>query len=120
MAATKSGLDYLDIRGAQRSGIQVRIRSCYAKGSVMKSSTKKKLESNKEPIAPNKANQKKRYVPPRFELLTPDQAKVRLTERAFPGEAVTEELLKAASKPGAAGTGKPRSIPDGAKLRKTE
>jgi len=86
----------------------------------MKSGTKKKLESHNEPIAPNKATQKKRYTPPRFELVTPDQAKVRLTEGALPGEAATEDLLKAASKPGAAGIRKPRSIPDGAKLRKTE
>ena len=86
----------------------------------MKSSTKKKLESSNEPIAPNKANQKKRYTPPRFELLTPDQAKARLTERALPGEAALEHLLKGASKPGPAGTGKPHPIRDGAKLRKTE
>ena len=85
----------------------------------MKSSPKKKLESHNEPVAPNKANQKKRYTPPRFELLTPDQAKARLTERALPGEAAIEHLLKAAAKPGPAGTGKQRSSADGAKLRKT-
>jgi hypothetical protein len=86
----------------------------------MKSSTKKKLESHNEPIAPHKADQKKRYTPPQFELLTPNQAKVLLTERALPGEPTTEHLLKAASKRGPAGTAKSRSIPDGAKLRKTE
>ena len=86
----------------------------------MKSSTKKKLESPNEPIAPNKATQKKRYTPPRFELLTPDQAKARLTERPLPGEAATEDLLKAASKPGSASTNKPRTIRDGAKLGKTD
>jgi hypothetical protein len=74
----------------------------------MKSSTKKKLDPHNEPIAPNKANQKKPYAPPRFEVLTADQAKVRLTERALPGEAAVERLLKAASKPGPAGTGKQR------------
>jgi hypothetical protein len=46
----------------------------------MKSSTKKKLEADNEPIAPNKTAQKKKYVPPRFEALTPAQAKILLTE----------------------------------------
>jgi hypothetical protein len=86
----------------------------------MKSSTKKKLESHNEPVAPNKAGQKKRYVPPRFELLTPDQAKARLTERALPGEAATEHLLKAAAKAGPTGTDKARSIPDTITSRKSK
>jgi hypothetical protein len=65
----------------------------------MKSSTKKKLETDNEPIAPNKTGQKKKYVAPRFEVLTPAQAKARLTEKALPGEANTKEILKAAAKP---------------------
>jgi hypothetical protein len=32
MAVTKSELNYLDVWGAQRSGIQVRIRSCFEEG----------------------------------------------------------------------------------------
>jgi hypothetical protein len=84
----------------------------------MKSSTKKKLEPRNESIVPNKTDQKKQYRPPRFEVLTPDQAKVRLTGRALPGEAATEELLTAASsQPGPGGKGQQRSIADEAKLR---
>ena len=65
----------------------------------MKSSTKKKLETDNEPIAPNETGQKKKYVPPRFEALTPAQAKILLTEKAVPGEAITEQILKSAAQP---------------------
>jgi hypothetical protein len=65
----------------------------------MESSAKKNHETDSEPIPPNKSHPKKKYSPPQFEVLTRDQAKVRLTERALPGEAATEQLLKAASKP---------------------
>jgi hypothetical protein len=65
----------------------------------MKSSMKKKLETDNEPTAPNKTGQKKKYAPPRFEVLTSAQAKAWLTEKALPGEANTKEILKAAAKP---------------------
>ena len=65
----------------------------------MKSSTNKRLETDNEPIAPNKTGQKKKYVAPRFEVLTPAQAKTRLTAKAVPGEAITEQILKAAATP---------------------
>jgi hypothetical protein len=84
----------------------------------MKSGAKKKLGPRNEPIEPNKTDKKKQYRPPRFEVLTPDQAKLRLTERALPGEAATEQLLKAASQRGSAGTGEQRSIAREAKLRR--
>jgi hypothetical protein len=61
--------------------------------------SKKKLEADNEPIAPNKTAQKKKYVPPRFEALTPAQAKILLTEKAVPGEAITEQILKSAAQP---------------------
>ena len=65
----------------------------------MKSSTKKKLETDNEPIAPNKTGQKKKYAPPRFEVLTSAQAKAWLNEKAAPGESNTKQILKAAAKP---------------------
>ncbi len=61
--------------------------------------TKKKLGPSNEPIEPNKTHQKRKYSPPRFEVLTADQAKVRLTERAVHGEPETEHLLAAVSRP---------------------
>jgi hypothetical protein len=85
--------------------------------SAMKSSTKKKLGPRNDMSEPNKTNPKKQYRSPGFEVLTPDQAKQRLTEGALPGEAATEELLKAASRPVSSATGQQRSIPDGTKLR---
>ena len=65
----------------------------------MKSSTKKKLETDNEPIGPNKIGQKKKYAPPRFEVLSSAQAKAWLTEKALPEEANTREILKATAKP---------------------
>ena len=55
--------------------------------------------SENEPIVPNQTAKKKQYVPPQFEVLTRAQAKAQLIERGLPGEAATEQLLKAASKP---------------------
>jgi hypothetical protein len=86
----------------------------------MKSRTKKKLDPHNEPIAPNKAGQKKPYAPPRFEILTADQAKVRLTERALPEEATMERLLRAASERQTRGAGQQQSIPDVAKPHKNK
>ena len=68
--------------------------------SVMTSSKKKKPVPENEPIEINKTQPKKQYRPPHFEVLTPEQAKARLTERGLPGDAATEKLLKAASKSG--------------------
>ena len=84
----------------------------------MKSSAKKKLKTDNEPIAPNKTGQKKKYVPPRFEVLTRDQAKALLSEKALPGEAATNQLLKAPSQAEPGGRNERRSIADGDKLRK--
>jgi hypothetical protein len=65
----------------------------------MDSNTQKKLETDNEPIAPNKTGQKKKYAPPRFEVLTSAQAKAWLNEKALPEEANTREILKATAKP---------------------
>jgi hypothetical protein len=42
---------------------------------------------------------KKKYAPPRFEVLTSAQAKAWLNEKALPEEANTREILKATAKP---------------------
>ena len=65
----------------------------------MKPSEEKKRKTENEPIVPNQTGKKKQYVPPQFEVLTRAQAKAQLIERGLPGEAATEQLLKAASKP---------------------
>jgi hypothetical protein len=92
----------------------------FSKGvQTVRSRVKKKSGYRDEPIEPNKTNPKKQYSPPRFDVLTPDQVKVRLTESASPGEAAAEQLLRAASQPGPGGTDDQRSIPGGAKLRRT-
>jgi hypothetical protein len=64
----------------------------------MKSGAKKKPVPHNQPIDVNQTQPKKQYSPPRFEVLAPEQAKARLMERGLPGEAATEQLLKAASK----------------------
>ena len=64
----------------------------------MRSSTKKKVGPRSEPIESNQTKEKKQYSPPRFELLRPNQPKVRLTERALPGEAAAERILDASSR----------------------
>jgi hypothetical protein len=66
----------------------------------MKSSAKKKQVPHNEPIDVNPTQPKKQYSPPQFEVLTPEQAKARLAESGLPGDAATEQLLKAASKSG--------------------
>ncbi len=62
--------------------------------------------------AKRKTDQKKRYSAPRFAVLTPDQAKSQLTERALPGEGTTEQLLRAASQLAPGRGGKRNSGPD--------
>ena len=86
----------------------------------MKSSRKKKLAPRSEPIESIQTGQKRKYSPPRFELLTPNQAKVRLTKRGLPGEAATERILDAASRLGASGAGEQRSVAAGANLHQTK
>jgi hypothetical protein len=46
---------------------------------------------------PDKPKQKKPYRPPGFKILTPDQAKLHLTEKALPGEVAAGQLLREAS-----------------------
>jgi len=60
--------------------------------------------------ARGKTDRKKEYSPPRFAVLTPDQAKSRLTEGALPGDVAAEQLGTAASLLGRSGTDE-RSIP---------
>jgi hypothetical protein len=62
----------------------------------MQSRVKKTRSRRNESIEPKEAKQKKPYNPPRFAVLTPDQAKLQLTERALPGEPATAQLLAAA------------------------
>jgi hypothetical protein len=83
----------------------------------MKSSTKKKPVPHNEPIEVNQTQPKKPYSPPRFEVLTPDQAKARLAESGLPGEAATQQLLKAASKSGPSAKDQQRSVSDKAQVR---
>src|SRR6267142_1715737 len=66
----------------------------------------------------SKTSQKKKYIPPRFAVLTPDQAKSRLTERALPGELPSEQLTRAASQLASDRSGEQRSIPDDTNLRR--
>ena len=86
----------------------------------MRSSTKKKVGPRSEPIESNQTSQKKQYSPPRFELLTPNQANVQLAERGLLGEAAIERILDAASRLGASGTGDQRSVAAGAKVGRIE
>ena len=67
--------------------------------------------------AKRKTGQKKKYIPPRFTALTPDQAKSQLTERVLPGEVRSEQLMRAASQLAADRSGEQRSVPDDANLR---
>lgn len=46
---------------------------------------------------PDKPKQKKPYRPPGFKILTPDQAKLHLKEKALPGEVAARQLLREAS-----------------------
>jgi len=63
-------------------------------------------------------DQKKKYIPPRFAILTPDQAKSRLTERVLPGEVPSEQLMRAASRLASGRSGEQRSIRDDAAGKK--
>ena len=67
---------------------------------------------NDESIEP-KLKQKKLYMPPNFTVLTPDQAKLVLTQRALPGEAAAQQLL--ATAPQLQGSNEQGSIPRKAK-----
>ena len=83
----------------------------------MKSGAKKKPVPPNQPIDVNQKHPKKQYSPPRFEVLTPEQAKARLTERRMPGDDATEQLLKAASKSGPTAKDSQRSNAGDAKVR---
>ena len=61
----------------------------------MKPKVKKTTGLNTGSTVPNKPKQKKPYSPPGFKILTPDQAKLKLTERALPGEGAASQLLTA-------------------------
>ncbi len=62
--------------------------------------------------------QKKKYSPPGFAVLTPDQAKSRLMESALPEQIATQQLLKAASRLGSRSSSEQRRNGDGTQLRK--
>ena len=47
---------------------------------------------NDESIEP-KLKQRKLYMPPNFTVLTPDQARLELTQRALPDDAAAQQLL---------------------------
>lgn len=81
----------------------------------MKPSMKREPIDSNKPAEPNKANKKKRYSPPRFEVLTPDQAKSWLGEKGLSGETTAGQPLTAASLLERHGTDEQRSIPGGAK-----
>jgi hypothetical protein len=85
----------------------------------MKSSASKKPVGRAQESEPHK-KQKKRYDPPRFAVLSPDEAKLWLSERGLPSETTTEQPLTAASLLEQDGTGEQSSIPGGAKVRRTK
>ena len=68
----------------------------------------------------SKTGQKKKYIPPRFAVLTPDQVKSRLTERVLPGDIPSEQLRRAASQLASDRSAEQRSIPDDANLPRTK
>ena len=86
----------------------------------MKPSMKREPIDSNKPAEPDKTNKKKRYTPPRFEVLTPDQAKSWLSEKGLPGETTTGQPLKAASQLERHGTDEQRSNPGGAKPGRTK
>ena len=55
------------------------------------------LDGSNQSIRPDEPRQKKPYSPPKFDILTPGQAKAVLTAKALPGEAATEQLLTSIS-----------------------
>jgi hypothetical protein len=73
---------------------------------------------NNESIDP-KLKQKKPYSPPNFTVLTPDQARLELTQRALPGEAAAQQLLARANELQEHGSNKQGSIPRKAKAAPT-
>jgi hypothetical protein len=75
----------------------------------VKSKVKKTTGGSSKSKESHNAKQKKRYKPPKFIVLTADQATLRLTERALPGEAAIQQLLAAISKSGSAGIDEQRS-----------
>jgi len=68
----------------------------------------------------SKTGKKKKYIPPRFAVLTPDQARSRLTERALPGEVLSEQLMRAAFQFASDRSGEHRPIPHDANLPGTK
>jgi hypothetical protein len=86
----------------------------------VKPSMKTEPVNGNKPAEPNKTNKKKRYSPPRFEVLTPDQAKSWLIEKGLPGETPTGQPLTAASLLEPDGTNEQRSIPGGAEPDRTK
>jgi hypothetical protein len=87
---------------------------------TVKPSMKTEPVNGNKPAEPNKTNKKKRYSPPRFEVLTPDQAKSWLIEKGLPGETPTGQPLTAASLLEQHGTNEQRSIPGGAEPDRTK
>ena len=75
----------------------------------MKSKVKKTTGRSSESIEPTE-RQKRPYSPPKFVVLTPDEARMQLMEKALPSEAATQQLLAAISGPGSAGTEEQGSI----------
>jgi hypothetical protein len=82
---------------------------------TVKPSMKTEPVDGNKPAEPNKTNKKKQYRPPRFEVLTPDQAKSWLIEKGLLGETPTGQPLTAASLLERPGTNEQSSIPGGAK-----
>lgn len=76
---------------------------------------KKKTGRREESIEPNKAKQKKPYSPPRFMVLTPDEAKKQMTESALPGDVAAQQILREAHRLGTSGRNGQSSLPDRAK-----
>lgn len=76
---------------------------------------KKKTGERKESIEPNKAKPKKPYSPPRFMVLTPDEAKKQMTERALPGDVAAQQLLREAHRLATSGSNGQSPIPGRAK-----
>jgi hypothetical protein len=69
---------------------------------------------NNESIDP-KLKQKKPYRPPNFTVLTPDQARLELTQRALPDDAAAQQLLARAIQLQEHGSNEQGSIPRKAK-----
>jgi hypothetical protein len=81
---------------------------------TMKLKVKTTTGRSSESIEPTE-KKKRPYRPPRSMILTSDQARIQLTERALPGEAATQHLLAAISRHEPTGENKQRSSPGKAK-----